>query len=117
MDSTTRPSESTDIVPLDPRSPAQIEDAMGQLHAIENATRRQRLHLAFIYDARSLWTDDGAPLHGGVAASQVLDVVELCARFPQGRPRARGPARDRGYFRLGPVELGSAPAADRDRHA
>jgi len=60
MDSTTRPSESTDIVPLDPRSPAQIEDAMGQLHAIENATRRQRLHLAFIYDARSLWTDDGA---------------------------------------------------------
>ena len=33
---------------------------MGQLHAIENATRRQRLHLAFIYDACSLWTDDGA---------------------------------------------------------
>ena len=60
MDSTTCSSEPTAIVPLDPRSPAQIEDAMGQLHAIENATRRQRLHLAFIYDARSLWTDDGA---------------------------------------------------------
>ncbi|MGH2750174.1 MAG: DUF222 domain-containing protein [Actinomycetota bacterium] len=56
----TRSTETTAIVPLNPRSPAQIEDAMGQLHAIENATRRRRLHLAFIYDARSLWTDDGA---------------------------------------------------------
>lgn len=33
---------------------------MGQLHAIENATRRQRLHMAFIFDVRSLWVDDGA---------------------------------------------------------
>jgi len=115
MDSTTRPSESTDIVLLDPRSPAQIEDAMGQLHAIENATRRQRLHLAFIYDARSLWTDDGARCMEewlrakySMSWSSARDFLRVA--------HALEPPRDRGGLQRGPVELGSAPAADRDRH-
>src|SRR5919198_6033126 len=45
---------------LKSRSPAELHDAIGQLHALEGAVLYQKLELLRAYDQTDAWRDDGA---------------------------------------------------------
>lgn len=69
---------------LDGCEPQELTDAIGQLHALEGAVRRQMLVMVAVCDRRELWKQDGAAsmaewlcTHLGLSIRTALPLVEI----------------------------------------